>query len=176
MWPVADQIVVYARMSPDGKERIVRALKDRGVSTLMCGDGGNDVGALKTADVGVSLMCGFGNANVEKEGEGKESASGTKVAGEEELAALTKGQEVKRAELQRKHAAELKVKRAEMQSKQKAYVQEEVQKLIAAGEGAFSAQFKAMKTVTARLNREMQAEQQLLAKKYALTCACALNS
>jgi cation-transporting ATPase 13A1 len=49
-------IVVFARISPKQKEQILIALNRTGKITAMCGDGTNDVGALKQAHVGMSII------------------------------------------------------------------------------------------------------------------------
>lgn len=46
---------VFARMSPDEKHELVERLQALGYTVGMCGDGANDCGALKAADVGISL-------------------------------------------------------------------------------------------------------------------------
>jgi cation-transporting ATPase 13A1 len=67
VWKHCGQITVWARCSPQGKANLVRELNTQGRRTLMCGDGGNDVGALKAASVGIALLSGFGNTNTKEE-------------------------------------------------------------------------------------------------------------
>lgn len=70
-------VTIFARVSPVQKESIVLAFNEAGLYTLMCGDGTNDVGALKAAHVGVSIV---NNPEFEKRIEGVKD-SGSAAAG-----------------------------------------------------------------------------------------------
>jgi cation-transporting ATPase 13A1 len=53
---IIKNIQIFSRTSPNQKDFIVTMLNKEGYVTMMCGDGTNDVGSLKKANVGLAIV------------------------------------------------------------------------------------------------------------------------
>lgn len=155
---------VFARMSPQGKARICRSLQriEGTACVLMCGDGGNDVGALKQADVGLALLAGYGDANTSGDYTdiGAKLAQGRKQDAKAEDVLNAQAEALadvrdRNAETRKKHLA---TRQKELMSLQKEWIEEELARRAEKGEKGIGAQFGAVKAVAMRLKREMAQE------------------
>ena len=55
---VVDEYTVFGRVTPDQKQKLIAALKQKGYTVAMVGDGVNDVLAMKEADCGIAMASG----------------------------------------------------------------------------------------------------------------------
>jgi len=165
LWEEVAAIKVFARMSPHGKANVIRAMQKHNHATVfMCGDGGNDVGALKQADVGLALLSGYGNMNAGDEGSGEAVEDGKSA---EDTLNSQQAQLTKRAKASQKlMQEEMKAVQAELQAKQKKRMMEEVQARCDRGEGGVMATVAAMKETMVDFKAELQARQKEIAAKH----------
>lgn len=172
-WNVVGFIKVFARMTPQGKADVIKALQRQGAKVLMCGDGGNDMGALKTADVGLALLAGYGTVNADignKSGEAdedKKTDTDVQPNSEALLNAHQKELQDRGSQMQKEKARLMKVKQKELEAMQKVWFKEALDKLEAEGKDAgFIAQAKLMKDIMSRFTSELMAERKALDKKF----------
>jgi len=161
-WQSVDEIRVFARMTPQGKATVIRELQRQGQHVLMCGDGGNDVGALKQADVGLALLAGYGNVNTtevaattdsEATGDGANKKEAEVVLNERQAALAKRTKEAGKA-----RQKFLWDKQKELNSMHKQWLEEEVEARAQRGENGFMAQASAVKVVLAKYTAELKKE------------------
>jgi len=164
LWKEVHAIQVFARMSPEGKATVIRAMqKHHGAHVFMCGDGGNDVGALKQADVGIALLSGYGNTNTSEEVTSIQGDKSAEEALNEQQAVLMKRSKTSQAAMN----AELKAVQAELQAKQKQRMMDEVQARQDRGEpaGVFDT-VNIMKETMTEFKTELMQRRKEIAAKY----------
>jgi len=165
------QIAIFARMTPSGKAKVIRTLQKQGGFTLMCGDGGNDTGALKEADVGLALLAGHGEVNTsdalsttptqtKQEGSEIVPANGGPVSKTAEEALNARQQEISQRakDVQKLRQQFLREKQKELQKLQQTWLEQELKALAERGENGIMAQGSAVKAVLGRFTAELKRE------------------
>merc|ERR1719499_2507349 len=159
LWNHLEHIPIFSRMSPEGKAEVVDSLK-KGNGILYIGDGGNDVGALKNADVGIALLSGFGNANVEEIEENPEDDVWSLLQGRQKT--ISKRAQEKVKEDKEKFAR----KKRDIAGNQQEWLREAMEERQRRGETGFMSTMYAMYDVMQRHKTELQKDSKEMQKKH----------
>ena len=163
IWNDIGSFRVFARMSPQGKRYILAVLqklgKAAGTHVLMCGDGGNDVGALKQANVGIALLAGHANANTTEKLAPKETDSSVVLSGagaekksaEDTLNAHDADIKARAVAVDKMRLAHMKIWSANYQKIAQAEMQEKIKELTEKGE--YTAMFSLMKDQAGKIQK-----------------------
>ncbi|CAJ1410917.1 unnamed protein product [Effrenium voratum] len=158
VWKHVDEIRVFARMTPQGKAKVIEELQKLQRHILMCGDGGNDVGALKQADAGLALLAGYGNVNTADNNDIDEEPPEEEKQNEAEVALNQRD-----AELAKKNRKAAKARKDFLWQKQKnlaelqrQWLEEEMDARAKRGESGLMSQAGAMKSSMGRYTEELK--------------------
>lgn len=158
MWRYAEEFKVFSRMSPQGKANVIHAIQDvnKDYHVFMCGDGGNDVGALKQADVGLALLAGHANANTSDDLSTNTNSAASGANAEDVLNEHQKKLTVRNEALNKARTAHMKDFQARYQREQQAVLQEEIRKRTERGE--YMAMFTLMKEQAGKMKQAVAEE------------------
>eukprot|EP00747_Dinoflagellata_sp_TGD_P067846 gnl/TRDRNA2_/TRDRNA2_155465_c4_seq2.p1 gnl/TRDRNA2_/TRDRNA2_155465_c4~~gnl/TRDRNA2_/TRDRNA2_155465_c4_seq2.p1 ORF type:complete len:645 (-),score=166.92 gnl/TRDRNA2_/TRDRNA2_155465_c4_seq2:3-1805(-) len=145
LWDEMDHIRVFARMTPGGKAKVIRAIQKQGNFVLMCGDGGNDSGALKQSDTGLALLAGHGEVNTAEE-EKLDSSAGS-VGSEQALNQRQQELAQRAKDLSNLRSKHLKEKQRELTKLQQKWLDEEIEMRAQKGQTGFMANAAAVKAL-----------------------------
>lgn len=146
---ILPHVRVFARVAPKQKELVITGLREMGYNTLMCGDGTNDVGALKHANVGVAIL-----SSMPEKPDKKKKASSEDGASEKDqrLAKLSKQGKIAKRPGQQQQESKASRQQQQLQKMLKELEEADQAQVVKLGDASVAAPFTAKLSSIACVN------------------------